>query len=145
MPTTSAVPTFRAALVAAIADATDVQVSHAWPGPETEAEGIFLGDLEAEGGISAIGPPRMRRNEVLRTEVIVQTFSAAATAQDAADAETRVYELFAVVENVMANDPATGGAKQWGHVIAHRLSLGRFGHGWAARIVATVQNNARLT
>ena len=145
MPTTSVVSTVRSALVSAMQAATSVQVSHAWPGPDTEAEGIFLGTLDVEGGIASIKAGRQHRNEELRCEVICQIYSAAATPADAADAEARVYELLAVLEDVCANNPQTGGIGQWLHVTSHTLTLQTFQTGWAARIVAVVSNTARLT
>lgn len=145
MPTTSAVPTVRSNLVAAMDAATTVQVSHAWPGPAAEAEGIFLGTLEAEGGIASIKTGRQRRHERLRCEVICQTFTAAQTPADADDAEARVYVLLAVLEDVCANNPQLAGVGQWLEVVHHVLTVQPFERGWAARIVATVANTARLT
>lgn len=152
MPTTSAVPTFRAAFVAAMAAAaTDLQVTHGWAGEESEAEGVFLkGSVaepasEVESGTRSIKTGRQHRNETSRTVVVFQTYAAADLLDEAANAEARAYELFGLAEDVVATTPALGGTGQVCQFDGHTLTLRQFGRGWAARIEAVLSNTARLT
>lgn len=145
MATTSTVPAFKAALVAALDTATTVQVSRRWPGPSTADEGIFLGDVEGDMEIASIKTGRQRRNERYRVQVICQTWRSAHTPLSADDSEDRAYALLAVVENVLADDPTVAPSVAWNEVSSFADETVPFEHGWATRLTLTVAVTARLT
>lgn len=146
MPATSAAPTLFDELVDAVAAALPgVQVGHGWAGPETEGEGIWLGDVQATGGIATLKAGRRARDEVVVVTVHIQTFTQADASSDARAARARWYELFAGVENACADDAQLGGVGQWLQVVTHRCSIKPYSGGWAAAGEAVLQNTARLT
>lgn len=148
MPTTSTVPALKAALVTAIrAQAGTVQVERRWPGPDTEAEGIYLGDVAGTSKLSALTATgsRARRREEYRVEIICQTFRSSDSPITADEAEDRVYELFAFVENAVAADPDVNATVEWGEVSAFEDTTVPFQAGWACRLTAQFSCTARLT
>lgn len=149
MSTTSTVVAFRAALVAGLqAHATitagSVQVADAWPGPETEDEGIFLAGVSGVSEIASIKTGRQRRNESYRQEVVVQVHRASVSPYDGETSVARVFALFAALEDVLADDPETGGV-QWGEIAEFELVPITFETGWAHRLTVVVTATARLT
>lgn len=149
MSTTSTVVAFRAALVAGLqahdtVTGDGIQVTDGWPGPDTQAEGIYLADVEGVSEIANLGAGRKRRNEEYRQTVVVQTFRAAHTPQQHDTAVARTFALFAALEDVIADAPTTGGV-QWGFLSAFSLTTVPFESGWASRLTTEVTCNARLT
>lgn len=148
MPSSSTVPSFKAALVAALqarAGLAGVQVAYRWPGPETLPEGVYLGDVEGTGGIASLKAGRQHRQEAYTVSVICQTFSAAATPVDQDDSEARAFALMAEVEGALADDPKVSSTVDWSEAIGFTCESVPFEHGWATRISVAVRANARLT
>lgn len=148
MSTTSTVVAFRAGLLEGLRDhatitADGVQVEAAWPGPDTEDEGIFLGGVSGVSEIASIKAGRQRRNETYRQEVIVQVWRAADTPSASELSVARIFDLFAAIEDVLADDPETGGV-QWGEVAEFELVPVTFESGWAHRLTVVVTATARL-
>lgn len=149
MSTTSTVVAFRAALLAGLQahdtiTADNVQVTASWPGPDTEDEGIFLGSVSGVSEIASIKTGRQRRNETYRQEVVIQAWRVANTPADSELSVARVFELFAALEDVLADDPETGGV-QWGEVAEFELTSLTFESGWAHRLTVVATATARLT
>lgn len=147
---TSTVPAFKAALVAGLTTALNpVQVGYSWPGPTTEAEGVYLGrEVDGTMGIASLKTGRQRRDERYRVEIVCQTFRAAGADTPAAadDAEARAFVLAGEVEDWVADDasPSSLGPAGWGQLVAFSSSVEPFEHGWSARVVLVLEANARL-
>lgn len=106
MATTSVIPAFRAALVAAIRGALPgIQVERARP-VHPRAECVFLlGSFPTEVAQAAMKEGRRHRYEDFETAVEFNV-----TAMSTPDTnEDRAFELVAAVENVLAEDPTLGG------------------------------------
>lgn len=148
MSTTSTVPSVRAALVAGLqarAGLGQVQVSRRWPGPDTESEGIWLGDVEGTSVISGVKKGRQRRQETYNLEVIIQTLQASETPQDPENSEDRAYVLLGELEDMLAENPRVGLGP--GSVISFAgwtETTPPFGPGWATRITAVVNVQAHI-
>lgn len=145
MSTTSTFPAAKAALVTLMDAATTAQVAARWPGPRTEAEGIYLGDIRGRMDVDSIKEARKYRIEEYSVEVICQAWQAALTPTAAAAADLRASELFAVLENVCADDPTLGGVVKWALVETFETTTVEFQRGLAIRLTATVAVTAYLT
>lgn len=145
MPTTTTFPACKAALASLMDAATAVQVARRWPGPTTEAEGIYLGDVRGRMDIDSVKEGRKYRIEEYTVEVICQAYRAALTPTDAAAADLRAGELFAVLENVCANDTTLGGVVRWAYPETFATELVVFERGLAVRLTAGVAVTAYLT
>lgn len=154
MSTTSTVPTFRAALIAgteahATVTADGIQVADGWQGPDTEAEGIYLGEAEGECeplAFKAGGSERMSRSETYQQSVIIQTDNpdGADNPQGQGSAVARAFALYGAVEEVLAANPQLGGV-DFARAGSWRLETRPSGPGWAARLTAPVSCIATLT
>lgn len=122
MSTTSTVPTVKAQLVSLLTtalatsgvDGGQVPVFYGPPGPDGTDECVFLGrsPLPSEGSqgsltsivfdVGAIGGARTRRIEQYGIELTCWTWRGDLTPEGYEDCETRVFELFAKVEDVLA-------------------------------------------
>lgn len=153
MGETSAIPAFRAALAQAIYDTAEgaVQVSARWPGPATEAEGIYLGTDKFQQAITEIVPPNTRaaRDEEVHVEVICQAWRAALAPSDGPTddpAGVRAYELLAIVEDAIYGDVALRRTViAAGNPLAGECVVVPFESGYAVRITAVVSGLAHLT
>lgn len=146
MPTTSTVPALKAALKTAItSQAGSVQVSRHWPGPTTEQEGIYIGDVSGSSEIDSIKTGRQRRKEQYAVTIICQTFYAGATSADADDSEDRAYALMAHVENAVAADADVGASVKWSELTRWDAETLPFERGWATRITLTLSCTSHLT
>lgn len=146
MATTSTVVALKTALRTAIAsEAGSVQVSRHWPGPPTEAEGIYIGDVRGTAEIDSIKTGRQRRKERYEVTVICQTFRSAAVAADADDSEARAYTLMSYVEEAVADDADVGASVKWSEITAWDEETIPFERGWATRITLTLSCTSHLT
>lgn len=146
MATTSTVPALKAALKTAVtSQAGSVQVARYWPGPATEAEGIYLGDVRGSSEIDSLKTGRQRRKETYEVTVICQTFRAANTATDGDDSEDRAYALMAHVENAVAADADVNSTIKWSEITSWDSETIPFERGWATRITLTLSCTSHLT
>lgn len=162
MVTSSTIPTFKAGLVTlftsalatASRDSGQVQVSYAWPGPDTEPEAVFLGfhpeirdlRLEAVHDIPTIKAGRKQRQESYTVPVTVWTFRPDLSASAAATVESEAFTLFGLLEDELADDPQGGVTSiQWAKVGDFSSTLWPFGKGWACELVFEIDVEARLT
>lgn len=150
LPTSSTVPAVKTALVSTLTarPTLSAQVSRRWPGPNTEHEGVYLGDVEGESRVSSLKPGRQRRQETYVLQVVCQTFHSAHTPLDAGDSEARAYALLAELEGALADDPRLGDAAGVSAVLEFGTWTEEtvpFERGWATRITAGVRVSARLT
>lgn len=146
MATTSTVPALKAALKTAIAaQAGSVQVVRHWPGPATEAEGVYIGDVKGVSEIDSIKTGRQHRKERYTVTIVVQTFYAGATSADADDSEDRAYALMAFVENAVAADADVGASVKWSEIVGWEAETVKFQNGWATRIEIELSCTSHLT
>lgn len=143
--TTSTLAAFKQSLHAAIAAALpNVQVAYRWPGPSTKSEGIYLGDCSGLSDINALTEGRTYRDEHYRVQVICQSYRAANRPTDAATADERVLELFAAVENVIADDTRMNDTVAWSLIETFETETFEFEPGVGIRLTAVVLVEARL-
>lgn len=158
MSTTSTWITVKAALIAQIAAALPaVQVSYAWPGPQTESISIFGGRHPAFSGqaatihstIPVMAAGRRQRQETYQVELTLWTYRPDLTPADAQAGEQAGFDLLAGLENVLANTPRLGLTSiLWAkldHVDVTDAGPVFFEKGWASVLVAYVEVEARLT
>jgi hypothetical protein len=148
MPTSSTVPAFKAALVSALQALpalAGVQVAYRWPGPSTEAEGVYLSDWSFEKTIANIKAGRKHREETFELEVILQSFNAAPSPRDADDADARVSVFEAALDGVLADDPTLGGVVRFAAVTAGQTETVPRERGLAIRMTVVITVDARLT
>lgn len=149
MSTTSTVVSLRAALVTALeaarsGDLANLQISRRWPGPDTEAEGIYLGAAAGSSEIASLKAGRQHRNERFQLEVILQAWRAAETPDTADLVELRLWEMKALLENVLADTP-TVGVVEWAEVSSWEDEIVPFESGWRGRLTVVVTATSRLT
>lgn len=156
MATVLRVPAFKAALATALSGRpalSGVQVARFWLGPATEAEGIYLGNLDTFDLASGTLKPanlgartsRQRRDDVPEVWVTCQAFRAGAGPADLDDAEARVHVLFDEVDGAIADDGDMSATVDWSPGITWRSSAVDLESGWAVRLVASIQLQSRLT
>lgn len=165
MSSSSTVTTVKAQLVSLLTtalatsgvDGGQVPVDYAWPGPDTQAEHVFLGrhpDLVANplleaaslrSEIANIKAGRKHRTESYAVDVTIWSFRHDLGPEDAQEAEVRAFALYAELEDVLADDPALGLAIVAATVADVSVSLVPFQSGWAAVLVPTISISARLT
>jgi len=106
---TSTIPTLKKnlqTLLQARAGLTGVQVSYGYPGPEPEAEYIWLADAKGDQHAATIGT--RSRNERYTLRILIYTQNS-----DPADQQTpteRAFALFAEIEAQLRTDPQVNGA-----------------------------------
>lgn len=150
MPTTSAVPAFEGALITALRlrqTLAGVQVEPAWPGPETDAEGIYLGTLEGEGPVTSFTAAEFKSgtqylDEEAEVPFVCQSYKPGGTA---AEAKARAFELLSEVLAALAADPKMSSSVQWTSSVTARTLLEQFEHGWKCRLSASIQITSYLT
>lgn len=163
MATTSTIPTVKARLVTkyttALATASpssgQIQVTYAWPGPDTEREVVFLGyhpdvrdiSLDARSDLPTIKAARKERQEDYTIPVTVWTYHPNYTPEKANECEARAFTIFGHLEDEHANDPRLGLAAD----VITRTSIGDirstlwpFQGGWACELTFNVEVAARL-
>lgn len=146
MATVSTVPALKAALKTAIvAQAGSVQVSRHWPGPATEHEGIYIGDVSGSSEIDSMKTGRQRRRERYTVTIVCQTFYAGATSADADDSEDRAFALMAHVENAVAADADIAATVKWSEITGWDAETVPFERGFATRITLELRCTAHLT
>lgn len=166
MSTSSTLPAVKAALVSLLQDALStsgvsggqIPVEYAWPGPDSADEMVFLGrhpdtvgnPLTESGSmrseIPTIKAGRKQRQETYTVDVTCWSFRPDLTAGGAEEAETRGFQIFAEVEDVLADDPTLGLSSIQHAVLTDvGVALIPFQSGWASVLVASVTVNARLT
>lgn len=154
MPTTTTVPAFEAALVSALQarpGLSGVQVLGYFPGPDTEGEGIYLGDWSSDEGPSieiapsAVKTGRQRRVERADIPFTIQDWRSAEAIADLPVAKARVFALFAEVDSALADDPAMNNTVDWNVRIVFRTRQVPAGRGWAIRGAGAITIHSRLT
>jgi len=164
MGTVSTLPTVKAALITKLTPALGalggIQVSYAWPGPNTDPESVFCGRLPFEGPlppseilrseIAGIKTGRKQRQEEYVIPVTFHSFRPDLTVQDAATAEARAFLFLSKLEDVLADDPRLGLATlvQWAALGDVEIVAGSpipWETGWLSLLVADVVVHARLT
>lgn len=149
---TSTVPAVRARLVElfrAHATLGLVQVEPMHPGDTIAPESIFGGPARGQHGAAAIGSNRQRRQEtyglVWFIDVLVEG------SDDVQAVEERCFQLFAALEDVLAEDPTLGLVDANGVKVILSAQVGEWTEGVGrttgagAQLEVTVDVTARLT
>ena len=105
---TSLLVWFKSALLDALKAAPElagVQIVYGYPTSGGEAELVYYGNTTGRHDPGAIRRTRQPRDEQFTLDVFVEVVDQAG---DAVHAESRVLELFAVVENLLADNPTLG-------------------------------------
>ena len=153
MATTSTVITVKKALVSLIAAAVDVPTTYAWPGKATTPEAVFLGPhpqtsdvrIDVESQIPTMKAGRKQRAESYTVRVTVWVFRPDLNVEGAEECETRAFELFESIENVLADDTSLGSTDvQLASVQRFSSTVFPFEAGWACELGIDVQVEARL-
>lgn len=106
MATTSTVPTAKAALVALIDAALEVQVTYGRPADgELQRECVWVGNVTGQQRVPTMKAGRKARHETYSVEVIAWVDNDRGLVSDA---EARCFELLGSVEDVVADDPTLG-------------------------------------
>ena len=149
MATATTLPAFVTALLAAMQTALpSVQVSPAWPGPDTADETLFIGEEITDWDVDI---PTMKAGRKQRQEAYVVTVHAWCAkpgelrAASAGAARTRAIALIDAVDSFLANDPELIAGIQHARLVARSASLVPFDKGWACQATADIQVEARLT
>lgn len=148
MATTSTVPSVKAALVTQLTTAinsSSVQVSYGRPIQNlVKRQVVVVGNVSYSSDIANQKAGRKQRDERYSIEVL---FFVGAARGRAADAETRVWALFASLENILADDPYLGGAIDglaWAVLGSVEADVAHENEGPVAWIAANVDCLARL-
>jgi hypothetical protein len=153
MATTSTVITVKQALVTLIDAAVSVPVTYAWPGKLTQSECVFLGPhpetsdvrIDVDSQIPTMKAGRKQRAETYTVRVTVWVFRPDLTVEGAEECETRAFELFESIENVLADDPSLGSTDvQLASVERFSSTLFPFAGGWACGLGVDLAIEARL-
>lgn len=149
--TTSVVPFITDALLALLREKADgVPVFESWPGDtESQAERIVFGSTEWEiYEVPTIKVGRKQRQEEFGVAFEVWMLNPVGTSPgDPKAARDRCFEIFATIENALAND-ITGGS-DFAHVQQVQVrptSSGprKFERGWGYRVAGEIAVKARL-
>jgi hypothetical protein len=155
MASTSVLPAVKARLVELLADAaelTDVDVSWGFP-KDPKREVVYFGKTTGTVSPAGMVSARRHRNEDLDLLLVIDTAVPGSTPEAA---ERRAFELYAVVEDLIANDPALhpglpqrteGGVDG---VLSAQITTFTAGpdpeiEGYSGLLVATIAVSARLT
>jgi hypothetical protein len=145
MATTSTLVTVRTAIVNLLAAALPtVQVSYSHPNePESQGELIFLGFAVSTNEVPTMKAGRKRTDERYVQQIIVEVKGEGLTQ---IQADTRCMELFAEVEDIIADDPnlGIGDTIHWAKLNGWEQVGGSTGTGHGCRIEADVEVYARL-
>lgn len=165
MATHSTVPTVKARLVTVFAAAlltegeggTAIQVSYSWPGPRTENPAVFLGyhpelkdiSLDFAHEVPTIKAGRKQREETYAVPVTIWSFHPELDPTGAATAEARGFEIFGLLEDVLADDPTLGLTGTPPPIKAATVADSKsiiwpFKQGWAVSLEFNVAVQARL-
>lgn len=125
-----------------------VQVSDAWPGPDTANETLFIGE-EIDDWDSDI--PTMKAGRKQRQETYTLTIEAwvavpgSLRSVSAGEARTRAIELIDVLDSLLADEPELIEGIQHARLTSRTATLVPFDKGWACQATASIQVEARLT
>lgn len=155
--TTSVVPEVKARLVEMLATAPELedQVAVSWAeDPKRKREAIWFGRTNGTSDIAHMRSGRKSRDETVTMTLIIDT---GIPGRSAEDAERRCFELWAVVENLLADDIALTGAHaddtptlaRIRGVLSVTVTSWRAGpdpeiEGWSGLLVADITVTARL-
>lgn len=160
MPTSSSIPTIKAALIAALqtrSGLSDVHVVYQWNGAATTDRMMWLDPFDPTGGgpgerqtetIPTNKAGRKARQEDYQIVVAIQVVQPGGTADGAAATEAAGYALLAELDSMLADDPNLAGAAGPTGVVKladHTRRLFPSDKGWMSRIDATVDVSARLS
>jgi hypothetical protein len=145
MATTSTLITVKSAIVTLLQAALPgVQVSYHHPGePGMEAECVFLGHATSTNEVPTMRANRKKTDERYILQVVVEVKGEGRTQLQA---DTRCMELFAEVEDMIADDPnlGLGNAIHWARLAGWEQIGGSTGTGHGCRVEADVEVYARL-
>ena len=119
-----------------------------WPGPDASREMVVLGEIRwEEYELATIKAGRKRRDENWSVEFEVYVLGMAETSPaDPNPARDRAFEIFAALENTLADDPKLGlTSVDWVQVTPEEAGPRVMERGWAYRIAGRVHAYARLT
>lgn len=154
MATTSTVITVKQALVSLLDAAMPVPVTYAWPGKMTQPEAVFLGPhpetsdvrIDVDSQIPTMKAGRKQRAETYSVRVTVWVFRPDLNVEGAEECETRAFELFESIEDVLANDPTLGSTDvQLATIQRFSSTLFPFASGWACELGIDLAVEARLS
>lgn len=156
MSTTTTLVDFKQRLVTVLDAALTVQVSYAWPGPNTESSTVFLGrpmllDTDRHRTVSTSEIPTMKagrkqRQERYTVDLTVWVFRPDLSSDGAATAEAAAFDLCEAIDGVLANDTTIGlSSILWAQLVGVDAELIPFERGWASVIVMSIEVEARLT
>jgi len=117
MATTSLVPAARTALLSALTASLaggGVQCSASHPGDAIERESVYLGDCRFSYDLATIRSGRRSRDQEFVLDVWLVTTT---DGPDAQAATTRAWQLFAYLEDIVANKPTLGLAQPFWAVV----------------------------
>jgi len=145
MASTSTLVTVKSAIVSLLQAALPgVQVSYSHPNePEAHGEFVFLGFAQSTNTVPVMRGGRKKTDETYTVQVVVEV-KGEGLAQLAAD--IRCMELFAEVENIIADDPnlGLGNDIHWARLEGWEQVGGTTGTGHGCRVEANVEVSARL-
>ena len=153
MATTSTVITVKKALVTLLDTELSVPVTYAWPGKATQSEAVFLGPhpetsdvrIDVESQIPTMKAGRKQRAESYTVRITVWVFRPDLNVEGAEECETRAFELFSSIEDVLADDTSLGSTDvQLASIERFSSTLFPFASGWACELGIDVQVEARL-
>lgn len=146
--TTSTVPEVIDSLLALLATDGRLPTFEAWPGPEASREMLVLGTVSWDDyRIATIKDGRQQRQEDFEIAFEVFVLGGAGTSPaNPSAARARAFELLAVVEDILANDPkiGLGQSVQWVEIRPTEAEPRVFEKGWAFRITGSLVGHARL-
>lgn len=147
MATTSTVPTFKTALIAALQARSGLQgvtIAYAWPGPTSTAEMVALGRVEDSVDIPIMKAGRRHRDEDYTLDVVIWCSKPGSTPLKANDVEARAYEIKAELEDLLAESPQLITEILWAEYAGHDSEFVPLDKGWAWQLTARVRVRARL-
>lgn len=124
-----------------------ISVTYSNPGEKRVQDNIYLGDIpDAKSSIPVMRAARKKREEDYLVEVIVDSFRGG---DDSQSAETAAFNLFAAVEDALANDPQLGVTTEptLRLTLDHwklKVSFDMAREGWAAKITIEIRVQTRL-
>jgi hypothetical protein len=148
MPTSPTVATVKTGLVTQLttklatagSDGGQVQVSYAWPGPDTKPESVFFGtssstgfdsDTTADYTIPLMKAGRKPRDETYDLPLTVWVFRGDLNRQGLPSVETRAFVLVGLITDVFVDDPQAGQGVLWFEGSRIESRLVPFQTGWA--------------
>jgi hypothetical protein len=148
--TTSTAPVVLDALLESLGDAlSPVRVFESWPGPEAAAEMLFFAETEWDVyEIATIKAGRKARQEDYSIKFSLWKVGDDGTSPASPRASReRCYELFGLVEDVLAEDVTAGAGSesvQWITVEPDEAKPVKFEKGWAYALDGRFRVHARL-